>query len=165
MSASWICCLCLRFVFNVKWVTRNKHHDVAGYVHSTQCADPMCSCSFEFLTTSVLTFLCVLMWLHESLNVWYNFKFTPKLYPSIQAFCFDYVLSGFVLRQPTHKAENEANEAQLRHTIKFMIFYLICLACSNDLSIAPFCFLSFSTGRAPLDALGRWLFPSSAPHG
>lgn len=32
-----------------------------------------------------------------------------------------------------------------QHTMKFMIFYLICLACSNDLSTRPFCFLSFSS--------------------
>lgn len=105
----------LLFVFNVKWGTRNKHHDAAGFVHSTQRAEAMCSCSFE-----IVFFWCDSTSFWTSDTIWN----LPQSYTQT----FDYVLSGFsFLYSGNTKRRNTRLTTATHDKIYDFLFNLPCL--------------------------------------
>lgn len=128
----------------------NKHHVMWPALFTIHNARSQCS--FEAYSARAFTTSCV-------------FDVTPRVFVRLIQFEIypKVILPGVRLR--TKWFDNTKAERKKKHAsdtaMKFMIFYLICLACSNDLSTRPFCFLSFSWSRAlhkPCDALGRWFF-------
>lgn len=113
-----------------------KHNARSQCVHA---ALKIFCCSFTLL-------VCASMWLHKFLNVWYNLKFTPKL--------FGYVLSGFLLWE----TQSGENTTATHDEIYDFLFNLPCLL--QRLVDNHFVF-SLSPRRAlrnRCDALGRWIF-------